>query len=165
MMMTEREDTPADRRLPYYIALFLFVFVSLDGFMAYLAVSTHPGVLVEGAYETGLKYNEVLAAADAQEKKGLVGDIVAVPISSSQVKITLTLKGKGGTPVRGMKGTARLIRLVQSGEDQKGDLVEEHAGVYTALLPLPLKGMWTVEINGHGKNSGDYTLSKSVKIP
>ena len=39
---------------------FFIVFATDDAFFVYKAVSTHPGVVTEKAYEIGLNYNEII---------------------------------------------------------------------------------------------------------
>jgi nitrogen fixation protein FixH len=39
---------------------FFIIFAAVDAFFVYKAVSTHPGVVTEKAYEIGLNYNEII---------------------------------------------------------------------------------------------------------
>jgi nitrogen fixation protein FixH len=40
--------------------VFFAIFASVDIFFVYKAVSTHPGVMSENAYEIGLNYNKII---------------------------------------------------------------------------------------------------------
>jgi nitrogen fixation protein FixH len=45
-----------------FIAFFV-VFATVDVFFVYKAVTTHPGVVAENAYEIGLNYNKIVEEA------------------------------------------------------------------------------------------------------
>lgn len=48
---------------------FFVTFAAVDAYFVYKALSTHTGVVVENAYEQGLKFNDLLAKAKKQDSE------------------------------------------------------------------------------------------------
>ena len=124
--------------LSCFLGFFGLISAVNAGFV-YMAVKTNTGVITERAYEKGLAYNSLLAAARAQP--------------SFQDKMTFnggvlqwTLKDAGGNAVQGGSAVAFLVRPVQEGHDFSVRLTETSPGVYEATPQFPLHGLWTARL-------------------
>jgi len=149
----------SDRFIPmYFVLFFCFLFV-VDGTMVYLAVSSHRGVVNENAYETGLKYNDVLKEAEAQKKSGWTSKIAM----QKDGGISVSLADADGVALTGVDVTGRVVRPTQDGYDF--DLMFEkqksETGVYTAKADFPLSGSWEVLIRAE-KDGTVYKKSKKI---
>ena len=59
-----RKDKRANRLIPWMFVLAFLVVGAVDGVFVYLALSSHSGVVTEGAYEKGLASKQTLAKAE-----------------------------------------------------------------------------------------------------
>ncbi len=149
----------SDRFIPmYFVMFFCFLFV-VDGTMVYLAVSSHRGVVNENAYEAGLKYNQVLKEAEAQEKSGWSSNIAL----QKDGKISVALSDAEGTVLTAVDVTGRVVRPTQDGYDF--DLVfksqKSDTGIYIAEADFPLSGSWEILIRAE-KDGTVYKKSKKI---
>lgn len=124
-----------------FVWAFLLLFV-IDGILAYLAVSTNPGVVIDHAYERGLAYNTYLAEAEAQKALGWQSHI-----TYENGELHVILLDKAGQPLKGAKVSAQIIRPAQDGEDFGVEMEEKTAGVYTQAVKFPQLGDWNVRVS------------------
>ncbi len=66
------QQTPQKKESGWWV-LWMFlglfsVFLSVDAYFVYMALSTHTGLVVENAYEVGLNYNEIIEKAEELNK-------------------------------------------------------------------------------------------------
>lgn len=150
-------DPPPTPRLTYnhkrdwwipwtFVAAFLLLF-AVDGTLAYLAISTQPGVVVEHSYERGLNYNLYLAEAEAQAKRGWQSQTVL-----NDKTLRFTLQDKDGQPLTGATVTAQMIRPLQDGADFNVTLEESAPGVYISQVSFPFPGNWDARISATWQN-------------
>lgn len=130
-----------DRWIPRYFVLFFVVVAVLDGLFVYLAVSTQTGVVTERTYDKGLRYNDTIAAAEAQAARGWKGTVAL-----EGTRLVFTLRDAQDKPLEGAVVTAHVVRPTQEGHDVALPLQEEQGGRYAQALNLPLKGQWDVRI-------------------
>ncbi len=65
---TEQEKSKKEgKRFLIKIISFFLIFIAVDAFFVYKALSTYNGVVVENAYEQGLNYNDIIEKAKKQE--------------------------------------------------------------------------------------------------
>ncbi len=126
-----------DRLIPWYFVLFFVVIATVDGVMVTLAVRTHTGIVTEHPYEKGLAYNQVVAAANAQEKLGWKSDI-----AYRDGTLHFTLNDRTGAPLHPQKAAATFTRPTQAGHDFTVTL----QGTDTPVT-LPEPGLWEVRID------------------
>lgn len=132
---------PKDKWVPWYFVAFFATIAVIDGTFVYMAVTTQTGTVTDNAYEQGLEYNEILAAAKAQP------DIKEKAVFENGV-LRWSLADKDGKAIEGAAVTARIKRPVQSGHDFDITLKQEEGGTYSAPLALPLKGRWLAQLSG-----------------
>jgi len=158
MKKTAPQSTPrkSDKFIPFYfVAFFLFLFAA-DGFMAYLAVSTHTGVIEENAYERGVDYNKTLAEKSMQKDSGWSSTILLTDGQS----LGFDLADRDGIKISGAKVTADIVRPASAGDDFTQDLFETEApGHYATKISFPEKGVWEIRIRAEK----DGTLYKKYK--
>lgn len=96
-------------RMVFWITTAFFaVVVGVNVMMAYLAVNTFGGLQVQAPYKLGLKYNEEIAAAQAQEKLGWRVDSSFASAASGAREIVISVRDREGRPLAGLTARARL---------------------------------------------------------
>ena len=85
------------------ILAFFGVIFAVNGVMTYIALDSFSGLATEDAYRKGLRYNEQIAAADAQAAKGWRVD---VDYRERSGRISLTVRDKDELPLRSLQVTA-----------------------------------------------------------
>lgn len=136
---------PSDRFIPWYFVLFFAVLTVVFAVFVYIARATHPGLVTDKAYDKGLKYNNVIASAEAQDKLGWASAI-STGFQDGRAIVTLSLKDKNGKPLEGAQVSLWLIRPVKSGMDVKGEMQPAGKGSYEGRVVLPARGLWDVRI-------------------
>ena len=113
-----------DKWIPWYFVLFFVVVAAVNAVMVTLAVRTHTGTVTDHPYEKGLAYNQVVDAANAQDKLGWKSDIRFEHPSPSEggsasIRGTLhvTLRDRSGHTLTPEKATATFTRPTQAGHD------------------------------------------------
>jgi nitrogen fixation protein FixH len=133
---------------PYiFVGAFVLV-VAVNATMAYFATSTFTGLETEGAYQKGLAYNENLALAKQQEALGWKVETAANPVAGQgpRVEIAVTYRDRDGKPVDGLEVGAKMIRPTSKGLDHKIELKPLGNGTYGGAYPLPVNGVWDMDI-------------------
>ncbi len=140
-MMTTSTIDKRDKWIPWYFVAFFVGLAIMDGIFVYLAKSTFTGVVTDQAYERGLKYNETVAAAEAQAELGWVSS--AVLEGDGTFNFTLS---DGSDVMAGAEVTAEFTRPTQSGVDFELPLVGLQNGTYSVKVDFPLEGVWDVRV-------------------
>jgi nitrogen fixation protein FixH len=159
------EARPRGWWYPYiFVGLFAIV-IAVNGTLAYFATSTFTGLETEGAYDKGLAYNTNLAMARAQAELGWTVDTTAEPVAGegARMALTVTYKDRDGKPVEGLEVSVRVIRPTTKGHDHTVTLEPMGKGVYGIVHPLPLRGVWDLDIAALGKDVS-YQHAKRVVI-
>jgi nitrogen fixation protein FixH len=136
---------------PYIFVAAFAVVVAVNGFMAWIAVTTFPGLETEKHYDKGLKYNKNIAAAQAQAEMGWQVEIIAAKQGDGQVLIEGFYKDKTAAPINELVVKAYLIRPAVTGHDREIVLIPKGNGRYAGALELPLAGLWEVRLVALGK--------------
>lgn len=118
---------------------FFSVIAAVNAVFIYSALSTQSGLVTERAYEKGLAYNEVLAAADNQP------DLREEAEYKNGV-LRWTIAEADGMAITGAQVKARIIRPVREGNDFDTVLQHRGGGVYEAKISPPLPGSWTAKL-------------------
>jgi len=138
-MSASSRPKPNDKYIPLYIVLFFVVFMSVDAFMVYKAVSTQTGVVTQNAYEKGLHYDHYLkqeaAQPDLDQKLVLENGI-----------LRWTARDEKGLVLEGADVKAIIKRPVQDGYDFAIVLKPMGGGIYESPLKTPLPGLWSVDL-------------------
>ena len=160
MSRMESKSMPrkSDKWIPYYfVAFFLFLFV-VDGFMVYMAVSTHTGVIEKDAYERGIHYNAALEEKARQKESGW-SSVIGF---SDDGGLTFALTDRDGMEISGAKVTAEMVRPASAGADFTQEILETGmTGQYAAEIVFPEKGYWEIRITAE-KDGMTYRKYKRV---
>jgi nitrogen fixation protein FixH len=136
---------------PYIFVGAFAVVVAVNGFMAWIAVSTFPGLETEKHYDKGLKYNQNIAAAQAQAALGWKVEIIATKQSDGNVRVEGFYQDKNAAPINDLAVKAYFIRPAVTGHDREIELSPLGEGRYAAGLELPLAGLWEIRLIASGK--------------
>lgn len=153
---------PIDRYIPYFIISFFAVLVAAMAIFIWLAIRNYPGEVREDAYREGLKYNQLLARAQAQEKLGWQGEL-NFSMHGRKIEITFKLSDKNGDPIRNASVNAWFIRPTHAGHDQEIPLKPDGKGSYSGKTSLAWQGDWEVHISAT-KGGYNYQQVKSINL-
>lgn len=155
----------------------MLVVFAVNGVMISLALETFPGLTSGDAYHEGLKYNQTLAAARAQDQKGWQANVSFVPrpkdasmaqLGEEGVKhggdFVVTLADRDGTPLSRLDVTVYLLRPTHEGEDVREPLTPKNAGVYSAALDLPSPGQWEARVLAQ-RGEDSFQIVRRIQVP
>lgn len=133
-----------------FVAGFAIVLV-VNATMIFFATTTFNGLETADPYEKGVAYNKEIAAADAQAALGWSGEFIVADVRPAaeegrQATVRFRVLAKDGSPVDGLTVTAELRRPTKAGMDQKVDLLPAAPGEYSAVVTVPLAGLWDVRV-------------------
>lgn len=152
----ETQEHPIDRWIPWMFVAFFAVVFAVNMVFLYFAQTTHTGVVRDKAYEIGLSYNEVVAAAEARDSLGWTGQIVA-----DEKGLMFSLADGSGGPLDSADVVSRIKRPVADGHDFTVPLTAKGQGLYVAAVTWPMTGQWDVIID---VTRGDDTFQVRERI-
>ncbi len=162
-MMARGTARPRSWWIPWsFLGFFVVVFVA-NGIMVFFAFDSWTGVTTENAYEKGLAYNEQLAEARAQEKRGWQAGFAFAPTGSLRGSVELDLKDSFGTPIRGAAVGIALVRPTHAGHDVTFELRDLGDGRYGGEIELPLAGQWDIHLLADHER-GSYRLHRRILV-
>jgi nitrogen fixation protein FixH len=138
---------------PYIFVGAFLVVLAVNSIMAYFATSTFTGLSTDNAYEKGRLYNQALALAKDQEAMGWKVDTKVQSVMVGDVpraEIRVSYRNRDGKPVDGMAVRAAMTRPTAKGYDHEVTLPALGDGVYGGTYPLPLMGVWDVDMVAFG---------------
>ena len=146
----------------------MLLVVAVNGVLITLAVTTFSGLETEEHYRKGLAYNQAIAAAEAQERRGWRMELTyaAGPAADGrhQGDLAVTFVGKDGLPLDNLRVEAVLRRPTREGFDVAVALDERGGGVYGTAVSLPLPGQWEAHV--HAYRGGDnFQESRRLFVP
>lgn len=153
---------------PYIFVGAFGVVLAVNGALAYFATTTFTGLSTENAYEKGRLYNQNLALAKAQAEMGWTVDTKVVPASGAdqaKADIRVTYRDRAGKPVDGLTVRALMVRPTATGHDHEIDLPALGGGVYGGVVPLPLAGVWDMDVAAVGDGGIAYQHAQRIIIP
>jgi nitrogen fixation protein FixH len=158
---------PRDKWIPWYFVAFFAVVFAVNGFFAYKAVSTMPGVVDTHHYEKGLKYNELIAAAEKQAKLGWKCDVQfkssADAKDAKKGKVQVVIVDGEGVALEKAQVQVVFMRPAQYGLDKDVVLKEVAAGNYENDMTLPAVGQWLASV-AVVKGDDKFTMNKRLVI-
>lgn len=133
-----------------YIFVGCFVLVlAVNSTMAYFATSTFTGLSTDNAYEKGRLYNQALSMAKDQDAMGWTVDtkIQSVMVGDlPRAEIRVSYRNRDGGAVDGMAVRAAVTRPTARGHDHEITLPALGDGTYGGTYPLPLMGVWDLDV-------------------
>lgn len=144
------------------VTLFFVVVVGVNVMMAYLAVATFGGVQTESAYKLGLKYNEEIAAAQAQQNRGWrVSSDISVKDGERRL-IVINAQDRNGVPIKGLAAQARLVSPTHPVNVEINFSASED-GIFRSEFTAP-KGQWDFEFELFDGAERKYRTSNRVML-
>jgi len=124
----------------------MLVVVAVNAVLITMAIGTFPGLQTEEYYRKGLAYNQVLAAAEEQARRGWRVHVAFDAKDDRAGDLIVHVSDREGYPLDSLQIKARLIRPTHEGYDKSVVLERVAAGHYRRHLTLPLAGQWDVRI-------------------
>jgi nitrogen fixation protein FixH len=118
---------------------FFGVVFSVNGLMAYDAIATFRGEVVDHPYQLGLHYDSQLAAAEAQSERHWKVDVTLAGA------VRATFSDADGKPLTGLEVTGAFDAPADMRRDRGFALSETAPGVYVGAAPPP-SGVWDLRL-------------------
>lgn len=146
------------RHMLYIMIGFFGVIIAVNLVMLTVATRSWTGLVVENSYVASQKFNDVLAAAEAQEKLGWTSS-VTVTARDATVRIT----GAESAPVTGLAVRLALARPVHEAEDTTLELLERSPGEYSAEANIAT-GAWDAELTATDASGQSFRMIHRVIV-
>ncbi len=154
--MTRSENasgrTLSGRHVLFGLLAFFGVIVVVDSFMIYKAVTTFGGLETTDAYRKGLAYNDRIALAEAQAKRGWSDEIV---YEAETGRLRVSLVDRQGDGVSGVEVKARVSRPATDRFDRTVWFTQTAPGAYEADATGIEPGWWTIQITANRSSEDD----------
>lgn len=138
------------------VCLFFGTIISVNFYMAYQAVHSWSGLVVENTYVASQQFNTKVAEAKALNASGVVGQL-----STTTSHIEMRITDANGKLVDADRVTALFKRPVGDHQDFSVDLQRLSAGVY-AIDRQVQEGHWIVDASAY--ENGKRILHHSQRI-
>ena len=148
-----------------FVAAFLVV-VGVNGIMITIAVTTFTGLETKDHFEKGVKYDQAIAGAKAQEALGW-SDAFAFTADASKPHaglIDVKMTDKAGNAITGLDIKALVVRPVQDGYDTEVTLRHLGAGRYVGDIDVPLPGLWEIRLLAYGPKNANYQAVHRITV-
>ena len=132
------------RWIPWIFVGGFAVIIIVNGIMITFAVGTFSGLTTSEPYTKGLRFNDQLRQAEAQERLGWHVSSRFVPGGTRSGDFTLEIADRGGAGIAGARVTATFTRPLERKRDFTVALAALGGGRYGAHAELPLPGLWLV---------------------
>lgn len=144
------------------LLVFFGTLTAVNVVFVYIAVSTLSGENSPRSYDQGLRYNDTIREAEAQERLGWRDE---TKISEDGRVLELTFTDKSGAPVTGLNVSGILGRPTVKRLDREVKLDEAGAGRYQLQLTGFEPGAWILMVTA--QRSGEpaaYRLKERVWV-
>lgn len=146
-----------------FVGGMLFV-VAVNAVLITLAIGTFPGLQTEDYYRKGLAYNEALAAAEEQARRGWRVHIEFRGQEDRAGELIVQVADRDGSPINSLQINALLIRPTHEGYDESVVLEGIGDGEYRRQLVLPLSGQWDVHVVAN-RDGQRYQDTRRIMVP
>lgn len=153
---------PSDRFIPYYIAGFFIALMAAMGWFISLAMHNYSGEVIGHPYREGLRYNQTIEAAQAQEKLGWKSAL-DFTTQGLEVKVTFRLTDKSGKAITGADAKVWFLRPTIAGHDQEITLTDNGKGTYSGAATLAWPGDWEVHVSATA-DGNNYQQVKELNL-
>ncbi len=127
--------------IPWLFVGGLGLVIAVNTVLITFAYRSPPGVIVEHPYETGLHYNQAIAA---NQREAAIGWHVSVGMTDSRLRVEA--RDSGGLPLDRATVTASFVRPIEGNVVPPVLLSESGPGQFGAMVSLPLHGQWEVTV-------------------
>lgn len=161
-MRKTRQREWTGRKMLFLMLAFFGVVFAADGVFAYLATSSWTGRSTEDAYRKGLRYNQTIERAAAQQALGWQTAVSLEPLDDNTDRVTVSLRDNLDAPIDKQSIMATFRRPVSADQDIEIPLQWTGAGLYTADLALPFRGQWDVHVAVERVSEAPYSIEARV---
>jgi nitrogen fixation protein FixH len=125
---------------------FFAIFIAVDIYFVYSAITTNTGLVSQNSYYKGLDYNNTLRQAEGQKQSGFTGKA-----EFNNRTLSFQLRDEYGRLVTNAQVKAYVKRQTTDQYDFEVALSRTVDG-YAATLELPLKGLWQAYVEATWDN-------------
>ena len=144
---------------------FFAVVICVNAAMAWLAISSFSGTVVDSAYRAGQDFNHEIEAARAQAARHWAVSVDVARTAGGGAEVRLAARDGDGQPVGGHHARVELQRPA----DRRGDVVlelnEEGGGRFTGRVADLEAGQWDVVIAIAGREGPVFRSRNRVVVP
>jgi nitrogen fixation protein FixH len=130
------------RWIPWTFVGMFGIILAVNGTMVALALDTWSGLSTTEPYRRGLMHDRQLAEVEREQKLGWKVSGGFKQTRPGGGVIELRALDRDGRPILGAKVVARVVRPVVEGSDFTVTLPGRGAGLYTADVAFPKRGLW-----------------------
>jgi nitrogen fixation protein FixH len=134
----QREFT--GRHMAIIMVAFFGVVVSVNGYMAWVAVDSWTGLMARNGYVASQDFNAGLAVRRKQDSLGYQS-----LLRYADDAMVFTFRDRSGQPLAGYKITLKLARPTNEREDRQFVMTEGMPGIYRQKLQLA-PGQWNADV-------------------
>lgn len=143
---TRSPSVVTGRKVLLMLGGFFAVMFSVNGYMAYQAITTFRGADTDSVYNEGRAFPAEMEAAKRQAALGWTVTVHADRSVGGEARLTLAPRDKAGAPVTGLLVEARLEHPSDRYLDKTVTLVEGESGIYSGTAPGVSAGIWDLVV-------------------
>ena len=142
---------------------FFAVIIGLDTLFITFAIRSHPGEQVRNSYVLGLDYNSQLARQEAQRA---LGWSARAGLDARGETFVVALQDADGEPVRGLHVSVQMHVTGARQAEASFDLIEGHAGDYSAAVPLdgPGRALMAITVRRAANSPVVFEATKTLGL-
>ena len=129
---------------------FFGVTIGVNAYFVMVALQTAPGEYQKKSYLQGLRYNEIIAAREAQSAVGWTAELETRNRHDGVFELTVLMKDKSGSPLSGLTVTGNLRRPARSEQDHALTFELSGEGRYAVRVPGVAGGQWLLDFDANG---------------
>lgn len=154
-----KEFTIQGRHVLFGMIAFFGTIIAVNVVMMRLALSTHTGVVANEPYRKGLKYNDRIAASEAQAERGWHDKII---LDAGGERLSIDIRDKDGRAISGLDIKATIGRPAAATDDVTVTLLEGEAGRYDAAIPRREAGAYVASIEASDRDGVVYRAKERL---
>ncbi|KAA5603093.1 FixH family protein [Blastochloris sulfoviridis] len=144
---------------------FFAVVICVNAAMAWLAISSFSGTVVDSAYRAGQEFNHEIEAARAQAARHWAVSVDVARTAEGGAEVRLTARDGDGQPVAGHSAHVELQRPADRRGDVALELNAKGAGVFASRVAALEAGQWDVVITISGREGPVFRSRNRVMVP
>jgi len=163
----DKERSSGLNRWTVSIAAIIALVLAVNGYMAYLAVSSGPGLVSSDYYERGKSFVSRTAVEHLSPRQEVAEGVISISSEEAGgfLKI-ITLAPKSDKALPPGDAVIYLYRPSDAKKDFSAPMSKSAEGQYSASVQFPLKGIWDiiVEINNDASKERGATYARRIEV-
>lgn len=144
--VAEASPERRDRWIPFAFVGFFLALAGLQAWFVMLAYGTFSGLVTDRPYSTGLAYDAVITAREAETALGWTAALAFAPTGALTGRLTLTVTGADHQPLADMIVRGTVERMTKFPQILPLAFAPTQPGEQTAQFSAPLAGRWFVRV-------------------